>query len=137
MTARNDQKRSPSDADLARLLGPATAHWDRLVADARALCPKAVAAWKCYAGKYGWTFVIRDAKRNLVYLKPADKEFTASFALNDAAVKAEEKAHLPAAVLRQIRESPRYPEGRAVRLTVATPRAAVTAMKLLAIKAGS
>lgn len=132
-----DKAAPPSDADLAAMLGPAAAAWQRIVTDAAAICPNAKPAWKHYAGKYGWVFLFRDKKRNLMYLSPREKAFVASLALSEAGVAAAEESTLPEAVKEQIREAPKYPEGRAVRVTVTSPRQAATVVKLLALKCAS
>jgi hypothetical protein len=47
---------------------------------------------------------------------------------------AAEQSDLPAEVVSPIRQSPKYPEGRAVRLAVTTAPHVTLAQKLLAIK---
>ena len=55
-----DKSKRPSDADLAKVLGPAKRHWDNFVAHIREMNPGGTAEWKHYAGKSGWTFVVRE-----------------------------------------------------------------------------
>ena len=116
-------------ATLSRTKG----HWDKVCAYARAI-PAATQEWKCYAGKSGWTLVLKDKRRNLLYLRPLAKFFRASFALGPQAVEAAEQSDLPAKVIAMIRAAPRYPEGRAVRVDVKTAADAAVVQKLLAIK---
>ncbi len=132
-----DKSHPPSDDDLAAVLGSAKRHWDRLVAHIREMDANGTAEWKHYAGKSGWTFVVRDKRRNLLYLKPLEKRFLASFAFNDQAVDAAEQSDLPERIVKPIRQSPKYPEGRAVRLEVSSAADATIAIKLLAIKMAS
>jgi hypothetical protein len=132
-----DKHHRPDEADLARVLGPAKRHWDALVAHIRKAIPEATAEWKHYAGKSGWTFVVRDKRRNLLYMKAAAKRFGVSLAFNDKAVQAAEESDLPAHVVAPIRQSPKYPEGRAVRIEVASAADLAIAKKLLAIKTAS
>jgi hypothetical protein len=129
-----DKSQRPSDADLAHVLGPAKRHWDSLVVHIQDVNPGGTAEWRHYAGKSGWTFVVRDKRRNLAYLKPAAKRFTVSFAFGDKAVEAAEQSDLPERVVKPIRESPKYPEGRAVRIEVTSTPDVAIARKLLAIK---
>lgn len=129
-----DKSYQPTAADLAAALGPAMGAWDAIVAAAVEICPKAPPAWKHYAGKSGWVFVFREKKRNLLYLSARERSFMAALALNERAVAAAESARLPTAVLKQIRESPVYPEGRAVRIVVASPRQVGTVLKILTLK---
>jgi len=129
-----DKSHRPTDADLGKVLGPAKRHWDSFAAHVEKVNAGGTAEWKHYAGKSGWTFVLRDKRRNLAYVKPLAKRFLVSFAFNDAAVAAAERAGLPARIVRPIRESPKYPEGRAARVEVGSAREVVFAQKLLAIK---
>jgi hypothetical protein len=130
----SDKSHRPTDADLAKALGPAKRHWDGFVAHIHDVNADGTAEWKHYPGKSGWTFVVRDQCRNLAYIKPAAKRFTVSFAFSDQAVSAAEHSDLPTKVVQPIRESPKYPEGRAVRIAVTSAASAAVARKLLAIK---
>ncbi len=130
----SDESRRPSDSDLARVLGPAKRHWDSLVVHIQEVNQGGTAEWKHYAGKSGWTYVVRDKRRNLLYLKPSAKRFTVSFAFGDKAVQAAEQSDLPDRVVKPIRESPKYPEGRAVRIEVTSATDVAIAWKLLAMK---
>ena len=129
-----DKSHEPTDADLARVLGRVKSHWDKLVAHVRAVNAGGTAEWKFYSAKYGWTFVVREKRRNLLYMKPAEKRFTASFAFGDKAVDAAEQSDLPEHIVKPIRQSPKYPEGRAVRVEVTSATDVTIAKKLLAIK---
>jgi hypothetical protein len=128
-----DKTHTPDDADLAKALGRTKGHWDKLRAYAAAI-PAVVQEWKCYTGKSGWTLVLKDKRRNLLYLRPLAKYFKASFALGPHAVKVAEQSDLPAKVIDMIRAAPTYPEGRAVRVDVKTAADAGVVRKLLAIK---
>lgn len=132
-----DKAHQPTAAELVAALGPAMDAWDAIVSAAAEIYPKAAPAWKHYAGKSGWVLVFRDKKRNLLYLSPRERSFMAALALNERAVAAAESARLPAAVLKQIRESPVYPEGRAVRIAVTSQRQTGTVVKLLTVKSAT
>jgi len=127
-----DKAHRPTDADLASVLGRAKRHWDGFIACIQRNHPAATAEWKHYST--GWQFVLREKRRNLAYLKPSEKCFTVSFAFSDNAVDAAERSDLPAEIVQPIRQSPKYPEGRAVRVDVATAKDLAIATKLLAIK---
>jgi hypothetical protein len=129
-----DKTHQPTDEDLAALLGRAKRLWDSLVKSAQAAAPGAEVGWKHYAGKSGWTFVVRDKRRNLAYLKPAEKRFTVNLALGEQALQAAQESDLPEAVVKAIAEAPKYPEGRPAHLTVKTAADLRMADKLLAIK---
>ena len=129
-----DKSHMPEDADLSKVLGRAKRHWDSLKEHALNVEPGASPKWTYESKKSGWTFAVRGKRRNLLYLKPFQRRFTAGFALGDGAVQAAEQSSLPATVIQLIRQAPKYPEGRAVRIEVATAADVRIAKKLLAIK---
>jgi hypothetical protein len=127
-----DKSKRPGDAELAASLGPAKKHWDEFLERIRTEHPSAIAEWKHYST--GWRLVVKGQRRNLAYLNPSQERFTVAFAFSDEAVKAAEESDLPAAIVKPMRESKKFPEGRAVRIDVASARDAAHAAKLFAIK---
>lgn len=129
-----DPSHPPTDAALATILGRVKRHWDGFLSHIRQVSADATAEWKHYSGKSGWTFVVRGKRRNLAYLKPSAGRFTVSFAFGDKAVQAAEQSDLPDPLVQSIRQSPKYPEGRAVRVEVTSASNVALVKKLLAIK---
>ncbi len=131
----SDKSHMPQDADLARILGRTKHHWDNLRARALDADPAATPEWKFYSQKSGWTFLLRGKRRNVLYMQPTAKHrFTVSFVFGKKAVQAAEQSDLPDHVVEMIRQAPQYPEGRGVRLEVATAADVKIAKRLLAIK---
>ena len=124
----------PADEDLAAELGPAKAVWDQLLAELAQDCGLTAGEWNSYSRKAGWSFRLKQADRNIVYLSPGHGCFMVSFALGDAAVRAARESKLPKAVMQIIDGARRYAEGTAVRLDVRTPKDIAAAKKLAAIK---
>ncbi|HTP89318.1 MAG TPA: DUF3788 family protein [Bryobacteraceae bacterium] len=95
--------------------------WNRLLADLASECgltetevhPKALR--------------VKKGKRNIVYLVPGDKTFTAAFALGAKAVEEAKR-------LMNLDDAPKYPEGTAVRIIVKTLADVALVTKLAAIK---
>ncbi len=130
-----DKSAMPTDADLTRVLGRKKGHWDKLMASAMKAAPDATPECKYYTKKSGWTFLLRGKRRNVLYMRPIEKgRFVAAFVFGEKAVQAAEQADLPTEVIEMIRQSPKYPEGRAVRLEVGVAADVKIAKKLLAIK---
>lgn len=123
----------PAESALQRDLGRAHAHWQTLLARAAALEPKAVGEWWRYKTS-GWTFILRDRKRNLLYLRPQKNAFLASTALAEAAYAAALETDLPNDLLAELRTAPKYPEGRPARVTVRKKSDVQTVLTLLALK---
>lgn len=124
----------PSEAELAEVLGPAKAVWDRLLAELAQECNLTAKEWNSYSRKAGWTLRLKHGDRNIVYLSPGDGCFMASFALGDKAICAVRASKLPQSVVDIIDRARRYAEGTAVRLDVRTPRQIAAVKKLVAIK---
>lgn len=133
---RSPRKESsePHDADLAVLLGSAKTHWDAFHTYVHQELPGATMVWKHYATS-GWRLVLRCNLRNLCYLNPLAARFIATFAFSEQAVSAAEQSGLPDKILIPMRKAPKYPEGRPVRIEVATSSDLKMAKRLLAIKA--
>jgi hypothetical protein len=129
-----DKNRPPRDADLARVLGRAKRGWDELAAHIAEAAPEAKAEWKHYGKRSGWVFVVRGKRHNLMYMIAHEKHFVASFAFGGKAVQAALQSDLPAAIIEMIRQSPKYPEGRAVRVAVKSAADVKVVQRLLAIK---
>jgi hypothetical protein len=129
-----DKQHKPQDSDLARVLGKAKSHWDALTDHASTASPDAQPEWKHYGKRSGWVFVLRGKRSNLLYLIPHEKQFNASFAFGEAAFQAALESDLPAKVIAMVRESPKYPEGRAIRMAVASAADVKVVKRLLSIK---
>jgi len=130
-----EKSHMPQDADLARVLGRTKRHWDNLRAHALDADPTAAPEWKYYTKKSGWTFLLRGKRRNVLYMRPTGKHrFAVSFVFGKRAVQTAEQSDLPEHVVEMIRQAPQYPEGRGVRLEVATAADVKIAKRLLAIR---
>jgi hypothetical protein len=129
-----DKKQTPQDADLDRVLGKTKRQWDAIAEHISTASPAAAPEWKHYGKRSGWVFVLRGKRSNLLYLIPHEKHFMASFAFGEKAVQAALDSNLPAPIIDMIRQSPKYPEGRAVRLKVTAAADVKTVKRLLAIK---
>lgn len=129
-----DRSHQPTDDDLAGALGRVKTHWDNLTTYAMKENPDAKPEWKCYTKKSGWTYVLRGKRRNVFYLTPLNKCFWVGFLFAEKTVDAAEQSDLPEPVLEMIRQAPKYPEGRGIRLTVSKAADVKTAKKLLKLR---
>jgi hypothetical protein len=129
-----DKPGEPTDLDVAEVLGPAKAHWDRLLADLAQECDLVVQEWNSSSRKAGWALRLKRQKRNILYLSPCRGSFRVSFALGDKAIQAARQSGLPQPVIRIIDEAKRYPEGTAVRIDVKGAKDISAVKKLTRIK---
>jgi hypothetical protein len=151
------ESKSPDDERLDVVLGPLRKHWDALLVAVRSRHPELTLEWKRYS--IGWRLVIRSKRRNVAYLNPAgrsssvtapsarrssaqssaprpaaQRSFLVSFALGEGAVQAAEQSRLPKRILALVRESKRFPEGRAVRVDVASAADVAHVLTLVALQ---
>ena len=124
----------PADNELSAVLGPAKAHWDKLVADLAKELKINVLEWKSYSIKAGWALRLIHKKRAILYLSPSRGCFLASFALGEKAVRAARRSGFPEQIVKMIDESRKYAEGTSVRLVVKSPGDVDIVEKLAAIK---
>jgi len=125
---------APTDADLVKALGSAKPVWDRLLADLAARFDGKNREWKCYSAKAGWSLRLLRGKRTILWMAPCEGCFRVAFALGERAVTAAHESGLPAWLLRTIDEAEKYPEGRAVRLHIKSPKDLTAVEKLAAVK---
>jgi hypothetical protein len=125
---------SPTDADLAAVLGAAKPHWDRVVVEMAQELGLPEREWKSYGVKYGWALRLKRGKRNIVHLSPCLGCFSVLFILGDRAVTAARASRLGRSAVKLLDEAPRYPEGTGIRLEVRGPRHIPLIEKLARIK---
>ncbi len=124
----------PSDEQLASTLGPAKKLWDKLLADLATQYGVDVQEWTSYSKKHGWSLRAKRAKRNVVYMAPAQGGFTAALILGDKALAAARESKLSPHGLKLLDEAKRYPEGTAVRIEVHRSQDINLIEKLAAVK---
>ena len=124
----------PTDADLARALGPAKAVWDQCIAALAEQHGVNIQEWNSYSVKAGWALRLKHGKRTMVWMAPCNCHFRVMFILGDRAVQAARKSKLPAGVLKAIDEAPKYPEGTGIRLPIKSARDLAAVKKLAFIK---
>lgn len=124
----------PTDEAVSKVLGPAKALWDRLLAELSSEKTIDAEEWSSYSRKAGWSLKLKHGKRTIVYLAPCERGFRASFALGEKAVKAALASKLPADVVKIVREAKCYAEGTAVRIEVKSAKDVDVIKKLATAK---
>ncbi len=115
----DDKSKQPTEQMLAKAIGGQYQLWTDIADYVVKKYPKAVKEWKYYNVKgYGWSFRVKDKKRNIIYMSPKDGFFMAAFVFSDKGVDAVQESSLPQSIKDELRNSKKYPEGRAIRLEV-------------------
>ena len=115
-----DKATAPDEVGLAAALGPAHARWAATVDALGQLFQPLKASWT-YGGKaYGWSLRCSHRGRPVAYLTPLDAGFRASLAIPERSMANVLEIGLPDHVRDLVVGAPTYPEGRAVRLPIAS-----------------
>lgn len=129
-----DKPKKPTEEELAAVLGPAKALWDRLAADLARENGVDVQEWRSYSPKAGWSLRLKRKKRTIVWMSPFRGCFQVMFILGDRAVKAARQSKLPQRVIKIIDKAPRYPEGTGIRMNMRGPKDIAIVKRLAVIK---
>lgn len=134
LSAFADQARRPTPARLAGVLGRGAAHWDALVEHAQEKHGPVEEVWNYGGAKWGWSFRLRQKKRNLLYLTPLEGRFLVGTALGGKPRDALLAGRLAAATRKLLEDAPHYAEGYGVRLEVRSQKDLASVKKILAAK---
>jgi hypothetical protein len=129
-----DKSKKPGETELSEALGRSATLWNELKRQVAAIFAPAAEEWVFYGKTGGWAMRFVHKKRAIVYLKPCEGYFRASFALGEKAVRAAHESGLPASVLKLIDEAPRYAEGRGVRLEIRKAADVRSALQIARVK---
>lgn len=113
---------APTDADLRIVLGRAYPSWDKLLAGIRERISPIAEVWAYTNTSTGWGLRLRHKERVILYMTPQQAQFLVSCVLGEKAVAAAQATRLPAAIRHAVAASPRYAEGRGVRVVVKSAR---------------
>jgi hypothetical protein len=125
---------APTDAELAAALAATKPLWDGLIAEMAERFKVPVQEWRSYSLKSGWALRLLRGKRTILWMAPCEGSFRVMFSLGEKAVLAARRSGLSAQTMRIIDESPKYPEGTGVRLSIQRASDIAAVRKLAAIK---
>lgn len=108
----------PTLSDAAKVV-PNFDDWKTLMDCVFANYPPAIEEWKMPAKSYGWSFRLKDKKRNIIYFVPHDDRFTVGFVFGQNATDAV-LAHpnIPFEWKKLLLEAKVYVEGRVLSIEV-------------------
>ena len=115
---------------LAEAIGKLYQRWTDIADYVVEKYPKAIREWKYPGTKYGWSFRLKDKKRNIIYMSPQHDHIMVAFAFSDKGVDAVQDSSLPQPIKDELRNAKKYVEGRGIRLEVRS-RADVANIKIL------
>jgi hypothetical protein len=118
MSLFDDKSKQPTKQMLTKTLGKHYQLWKNIAEHVVEKYPKAMEEWKYYSVKYGWSFRLKDKKRNIIYMTPSDGCIMAGFMFGDKGVDAVQKSSVPQSIKDELRNAKKYVEGRCIRLQV-------------------
>jgi hypothetical protein len=116
----DDKSKQPTEQMLAKAIGKQYQLWADIAEYVMEKYPKAVKEWKYPGAKYGWSFRLKDKKRNIIYMGPREDHIMVAFVFGDKAVAEVEASSLPQSIKNALRNAKKYVEGRGIRLEVRT-----------------
>jgi hypothetical protein len=134
LSAFDNKSKAPRAADLKRVLGRTSVHWDSLRAHIASGYAPLDETWNFSGAAWGWSLRLKQKKRTVLYMTPCKGHFLVGFVLGDKAVKAAHDSTLPDSVLAVIDGAKKYAEGRGVRLEIRKRKDLDSVKKLAAIK---
>jgi len=104
--------------DLKPVLSETFDYWIRINDMVYRRLPKASGEWK-YPGKnYGWSYRLKDKKRNIIYLLPRKGYFMVAFVFGQRAFEEVLKSSVSDSIKHELSAAKAYMEGRGIRLEV-------------------
>jgi hypothetical protein len=135
MSIFDDKSKQPTKQMLAKAIGKQYQLWTEIAEYVVEKYPKAIEEWKYFTiKKYGWSFRIKDKKRNIIYMGPRENSLTVAFLFSDKGVQAVQESSLPQSIKDELRNAKKYPEGRGIRLQVKTSADVANIKTLVDIK---
>ena len=132
----DDRSHKPDKRQIKTALGSSSDLWFGLIEDVSAQFAPIVEEWAFSGANYGWSLRLIHKKRRILYLIPQKGHFLAAVVFGDKAVVAANESSLPAEVLRELNDAPKYAEGRGIRLQVKSREDLKTVETLVSIKVG-
>ena len=118
LSAFDDKSKPPKPMEVGAVLGRCHDWWLAIIDHLASEYPPADLEWGFSGKSWGWGLRVKQKKRAILYLTPAQRFFYVGFALGEKAVAAFLKAKPPKRFRELVESAPRYAEGRGVRIEV-------------------
>lgn len=133
----DDKATIPEEVSVKKVLGKNEKLWYELIEFVYQKYPEAIQEWK-YPGKnYGWSFRLKDKKRNIIYLTPQKERFITSLVFGEKAECEVLESGVSGEIKEMIIKARKYIEGRGIRIEVKNSKPVKDIKKLIEIKLNS
>lgn len=130
----NDKFSEPSTQMLSDVIDEAEEYFEAIKTFISHNYGNLTTVWKFYGIKAGWILKLLSKKRNVLFIVPGKKFFEVVFTLGDRAVEEALVAQLPDGIKKNLKETPKYAEGRSIRMEVRSRNDLENIIKLIGIK---
>jgi hypothetical protein len=131
----NQVKRTvPTKHSITERLGTALEVWEAIVDALSAEYGVLTLEWKTSKSDFGWMCALKQKKRTVVYLTPADAAVHVAVVLGERATSRALASDLPESIKALIAEARPYAEGRGIRFSVHTVAEVPIVTDLVAMK---
>lgn len=125
---------TPDNKALEAALSTSFSWWNQIKDFVFQQYPKAVEEWKHSGKNYGWGFRLKDTKRVIIYLTPAEGYFLFSIVFGEKATQEVLNSDISEDIKTMLREARVYAEGRGIRLEIKSEKMISDLKKLVLIK---
>ena len=101
----------PNEDTLRNFLGASIHLWNELFSAVNSI-GTASGEWKFYSQKAGWSFVVKQGKRTMLYLIPQNEYFKVNFVFGEKAASEAKIANISETVKKSIEDAVPHMEGR-------------------------
>jgi hypothetical protein len=134
LSAFIDKTQQPDEAGVREALGAQWDQWQSIRQYAAGAYAGSAEEWRFYGRSSGWTLLLKQRKRTILYLFPGSDRLTVLFVFGESAVTAAAQVDLPEPVKAAIRDAKPYMEGRSFQVDVATEDDVAVVQRLMTIK---
>lgn len=113
-----DGTKEPGPADLAVMNGESQTSWDKLMKYLRAEYAPLSEKWHYSGQNFGWALRLMQRQRTILYLVPQQGHFLVAFILGEDVIRVARQSGLQTRDVELIRQSPKFADGKGVRLEI-------------------
>jgi len=129
-----DKSVRPDEQMLSEAMRESYEWWKEIKAFVVQQYPQALKEWNHSGKNYGWGFRLRDKKRVIIYLTPADNYFLFSIVFGEKATLEALHSDISEGIKKIISEAKVYAEGRGIRIEIKNSTVISDIKKLVLIK---
>lgn len=113
-----DKIKKPYDEDIREALGSSCRLWEEIKEYMAGNPGAMLEEWKYYGKSSGWTLLLKQKKRTIIYMFPGKDFFTTLFVFGEKAMEQAGESNLPHYIIERINSAKPYMEGRSFQVEV-------------------